>query len=124
MLSLSDYLGVYQYDYGLAEEKPEVGWVTGLAWISVGELLEIEAVTMPGKGEFVYTGSLSDVMKESIRALMSVVRARGELIGVDYDTFKTTDVHVHIPEGATPKDGPHCLDDGIGVGDDGYATSP
>ena len=61
---------------------------------------------MPGKGEFVYTGSLGDVMKESIRAAMSVVRARGELIGVDYDTFKTTDVHVHIPEGATPKDGP------------------
>ncbi|PNK61190.1 endopeptidase La [Psychrobacter sp. FDAARGOS_221] len=105
--NISDYLGVHQYDYGLAEEEPEIGRVTGLAWTSVGgELLTIEAITMLGKGELVYTGSLGDVMKESIRAAMSVVRARGELLGVDYDTFKSKDVHVHMPEGATPKDGP------------------
>lgn len=105
--NISDYLGVHQYDYGLAEKEPEVGRVTGLAWTSVGgELLTIEAITMPGKGEFVYTGSLGDVMKESIRAAMSVVRARGELLGIDYETFKSKDVHVHMPEGATPKDGP------------------
>ena len=105
--NISDYLGVHQYDYGLAEEAPEVGRVTGLAWTSVGgELLTIEAITMPGKGEFIYTGSLGDVMKESIRAAMSVVRARGELLGIDYETFKSKDVHVHMPEGATPKDGP------------------
>ncbi|WP_296404719.1 endopeptidase La [Psychrobacter sp.] len=105
--NISDYLGVHQYDYGLAEEAPEVGRVTGLAWTSVGgELLTIETITMPGKGEFVYTGSLGNVMKESIRAAMSVVRARGEMLGIDYDTFKSKDVHVHMPEGATPKDGP------------------
>ena len=105
--NINDYLGVHQYDHGLAEEEPEVGRVTGLAWTSVGgELLTIEAITMPGKGEFVYTGSLGDVMKESIRAAMSVVRARGELLGIDYETFKSKDVHVHMPEGATPKDGP------------------
>lgn len=105
--NIVDYLGVHQYDFGLAEEQPEVGRVTGLAWTSVGgELLTIEAITMAGKGEFVYTGSLGDVMKESIRAAMSVVRARGETLGIDYDTFKSKDVHVHMPEGATPKDGP------------------
>ena len=105
--NISDYLGVHQYDFGLAEEAPEVGRVTGLAWTSVGgELLTIETITMPGKGDFVYTGSLGDVMKESIRAAMSVVRARGEMIGIDYETFKSKDVHVHMPEGATPKDGP------------------
>lgn len=81
--------------------------MTGLAWTQVGgELLTIEAVTMQGKGELAFTGSLGDVMKESIRAAMSVVRARGELLGVDYETFKNTDLHVHMPEGATPKDGP------------------
>lgn len=105
--NIADYLGVHKYDYGLAEEKPEVGRVTGLAWTSVGgELLTIETITMPGKGDFVYTGSLGDVMKESIRAAMSVVRSRGELLGIDYNKVKSTDVHVHMPEGATPKDGP------------------
>lgn len=105
--NIDDYLGVHQYDFGLAEEEPEVGRVTGLAWTSVGgELLTIEAITMPGKGEFVYTGSLGDVMKESIRAAMSVVRARGETLGIDYESIKSKDVHVHMPEGATPKDGP------------------
>ena len=105
--NIGDYLGVYQYDFGLAEEEPEVGRVTGLAWTQVGgELLTIEAVAMKGKGELTFTGSLGDVMKESIRAAMSVVRARGDSLGIDYETFKTTDIHVHMPEGATPKDGP------------------
>lgn len=105
--NIDDYLGVHQYDYGLAEEEPEIGRVTGLAWTQVGgELLTIEAVAMKGKGELSFTGSLGDVMKESIRAAMSVVRARGDSLGIDYETFKTTDVHVHMPEGATPKDGP------------------
>lgn len=105
--NIQDYLGIHKFDYGLAEEKPEVGRITGLAWTSVGgELLTIEAITMAGKGEFVYTGSLGDVMKESIRAAMSLVRLRGDTIGVAYDTFKNTDVHIHMPEGATPKDGP------------------
>ncbi len=105
--NIDDYLGVHQYDYGLAEEEPEIGRVTGLAWTQVGgELLTIEAVAMKGKGELSFTGSLGDVMKESIRAAMSVVRARGDSLGMDYETFKTTDVHVHMPEGATPKDGP------------------
>ena len=105
--NISDYLGVKPFDYGLAEKDPEVGRITGLAWTSVGgELLTIESATMQGKGELVYTGSLGDVMKESIRAAMSVVRAGGERFGIAYDKFKNTDLHIHIPEGATPKDGP------------------
>ncbi|MDO5769779.1 MAG: endopeptidase La [Psychrobacter sp.] len=105
--NINDYLGVHQFDFGLAEQEPEIGRITGLAWTQVGgELLTIEAVTMKGKGELAFTGSLGDVMKESIRAAMSVVRARGDSLGIDYETFKTTDVHVHMPEGATPKDGP------------------
>lgn len=105
--NIADYLGVYQFDYGLAEQAPEVGRVTGLAWTQVGgELLTIEAVAMQGKGELNFTGSLGDVMKESIRAAMTVVRARGDSLGISYDKFKATDIHVHMPEGATPKDGP------------------
>ena len=105
--NISDFLGVKPFDYGLAEQEPEVGRVTGLAWTSVGgELLTIESATMQGKGELVFTGSLGDVMKESIRAAMSVVRAGGERFGIDYEKFKNTDLHIHIPEGATPKDGP------------------
>lgn len=105
--NIADYLGVYQFDYGLAEQAPEVGRVTGLAWTQVGgELLTIEAVAMQGKGELSFTGSLGDVMKESIRAAMTVVRARADSLGVSYDKLKSTDIHVHMPEGATPKDGP------------------
>lgn len=105
--NINEYLGVHKFDYGLAEQDAEIGRVTGLAWTQVGgELLTIEAITMSGKGELTFTGSLGDVMKESIRAAMSVVRSRGELLGVSYDTFKNTDIHVHMPEGATPKDGP------------------
>ena len=105
--NISDYLGVKPYDYGLAEKDPEIGRITGLAWTSVGgELLTIESATMQGKGELVFTGSLGDVMKESIRAAMSVVRANGERFGITYEKFKNTDLHIHMPEGATPKDGP------------------
>lgn len=105
--NIADYLGVYQFDYGLAEQEPEVGRVTGLAWTQVGgELLTIEAVAVQGKGELSFTGSLGDVMKESIRAAMTVVRARADSLGVSYDKLKGTDIHVHMPEGATPKDGP------------------
>lgn len=105
--NISDYLGVKPYDYGLAEKDPEIGRITGLAWTSVGgELLTIESATMQGKGELVFTGSLGDVMKESIRAAMSVVRANGERLAITYEKFKNTDLHIHMPEGATPKDGP------------------
>ena len=105
--ALGELLGVKPFDYGLAEQEAEIGRVTGLAWTSVGgELLTIETATMAGKGELVFTGSLGDVMKESIRAAMSVMRANGERFGISYDTIKQTDVHVHMPEGATPKDGP------------------
>lgn len=105
--NIQDYLGVAQYDFGLAEQEPEIGRITGLAWTQVGgELLTIEAVAMQGKGELSFTGSLGDVMKESIKASMTVVRSRGDNLGILYDTFKNTDIHVHMPEGATPKDGP------------------
>lgn len=105
--NISDYLGVKPFDFGLAEKEPEVGRITGLAWTSVGgELLTIETATMQGKGELVFTGSLGDVMKESIRASMSVVRAGSERFGISYDKIKDTDIHIHMPEGATPKDGP------------------
>ncbi|MDO4896114.1 MAG: endopeptidase La [Moraxella sp.] len=105
--NIADYLGVKPFDFGLAEKEPEIGRITGLAWTSVGgELLTIETTTMQGKGELIFTGSLGDVMKESIRTAMSVVRAGGERFGVSYDKFKDTDIHVHMPEGATPKDGP------------------
>lgn len=105
--NINDFLGVKAFDYGLAEEEAEIGRITGLAWTSVGgELLTIETATMTGKGELVFTGSLGDVMKESIRASMSVVRANGDKFGIHYDKIKGVDIHVHMPEGATPKDGP------------------
>lgn len=104
---LVDYLGVHPFDYGLAEQEAEIGRVTGLAWTSVGgELLTIEAAAMKGKGNTTFTGSLGDVMQESIKAAMTVMRTRGDSLGISYEQFKETDIHVHMPEGATPKDGP------------------
>ncbi|AOX99776.1 endopeptidase La [Jeongeupia sp. USM3] len=105
--TLEKYLGVQRYEYGVAEQQNQVGQVTGLAWTEVGgELLTIEAVTMPGKGNITRTGTLGDVMKESIEAARSVVRSRAERLGIAGDAFEKKDIHVHLPEGATPKDGP------------------
>ena len=105
--NLDHYLGVRRYTYGLAEKNNQVGQVTGLAWTEVGgELLTIEAVVMAGKGNIQRTGSLGDVMKESVEAARSVVRARAARIGIKDDAFEKFDIHVHVPEGATPKDGP------------------
>ena len=104
---LEAYLGVARYRFGLAESENRVGQVTGLAWTSVGgELLTIEATSMSGKGKLVRTGKLGDVMKESIEAAMSVVRSRSQSLGIAADYFETHDIHLHAPEGATPKDGP------------------
>jgi ATP-dependent Lon protease len=105
--NLDHYLGVRRYTYGLAEQNNQIGQVTGLAWTEVGgELLTIEAVVMPGKGNILRTGSLGDVMKESVEAARSVVRARASRLGIKDDAFEKSDIHVHVPEGATPKDGP------------------
>jgi len=104
---LEHYLGVRKFTFGLAEEKDQVGQVTGLAWTSVGgELLTIEAVSVPGKGKQIRTGSLGDVMQESIQAAFTVVRSRSAALGVAPDFHENLDVHIHVPEGATPKDGP------------------
>lgn len=111
--NIEKYLGVKKYRFGLAEKKPQVGYVTGLAWTEVGgELLTIEAQIMPGKGKSLYTGRLGDVMQESIHAAMTVLRARSEVLGLPEDFFHQRDFHVHVPEGATPKDGPSA---GIGM---------
>jgi len=105
--SLDKYLGVPRYRYGRAEEIDQVGQVTGLAWTEVGgELLRIESALVPGKGKFTYTGQLGDVMQESIQAAMTVVRSRAEALGINPDFHQKYDVHIHVPEGATPKDGP------------------
>jgi ATP-dependent Lon protease len=105
--NLDKYLGVRKYTYGIAEKENQIGQVTGLAWTEVGgELLTIEAVKLPGKGNTVTTGKLGDVMNESIKAAISVVRARAKRLGVQEDFWQTLDLHVHLPEGATPKDGP------------------
>lgn len=110
---LESYLGVKKYRFGLAEEKDQVGQVTGLAWTEVGgELLTIESQVLPGKGKSLHTGHLGDVMQESIQAAMTVVRSRSEIFGIEEDYFQTHDFHVHVPEGATPKDGPSA---GIGM---------
>jgi len=111
--NLDTYLGVKRFSYGLAEEKDQVGQVTGLAWTEVGgELLTIETAVIPGKGKHSATGKLGDVMKESIEAAMTVVRSRSELLGIDNELFQKNDIHIHVPEGATPKDGPSA---GIGM---------
>jgi len=111
--NLDKFLGVRRFTYGIAEKKNQIGQVTGLAWTEVGgELLTIEAVTMPGKGKTITTGKLGEVMQESIQAALSVVRNRSSRLGVPEDFYQKNDIHVHLPEGATPKDGPSA---GIGI---------
>jgi ATP-dependent Lon protease len=105
--NLSDYLGVRRYNFGMAEKENQIGQVTGLAWTEVGgDLLTIEVADMPGKGVIQRTGSIGDVMKESVEAARSVVRARAARLGITDSIFEKRDIHVHFPEGATPKDGP------------------
>jgi ATP-dependent Lon protease len=111
--NLDKYLGVRKFSFGMAEKKNQVGQVTGLAWTEVGgELLTIETVTMPGKGKTITTGKLGEVMQESIQAALSVVRNRSRKLGVVEDFYQKNDMHIHLPEGATPKDGPSA---GIGI---------
>jgi ATP-dependent Lon protease len=111
--NLEKYLGVRRYVYGMAEEKNQVGQVTGLAWTEVGgELLRIEAAVLPGKGKTITTGKLGEVMQESIQAALSVVRSRSAILGIPDDFYLKNDIHIHLPEGATPKDGPSA---GIGI---------
>jgi ATP-dependent Lon protease len=111
--SLDKYLGVRRFRYGKAEENDQVGQVTGLAWTEVGgELLTIEAAVVPGKGKLTHTGQLGEVMTESIQAAMTVVRSRASVLGIDKDFHQKLDVHIHVPEGATPKDGPSA---GVGM---------
>jgi len=111
--NLGDFLGVRKFRYGIGEEEDQIGAVTGLAWTEVGgELLTIEAVTVPGKGQIKTTGKLGEVMQESIQAAMSFVKARAPAYGVKPSIFGRKDIHVHLPEGAVPKDGPSA---GIGM---------
>jgi ATP-dependent Lon protease len=111
--SLQKYLGVRRYRYGRAEEIDQVGQVTGLAWTEVGgELLTIEATVVPGKGKLIHTGHLGDVMQESIQAATTVIRSRAEVLGISQDFYQNFDLHFHLPEGATPKDGPSA---GVGM---------
>lgn len=105
--NISKHLGVYKFRYGTAEDRDEIGLTTGLAWTEAGgELLAVEAVLMPGKGNLVLTGKLGDVMQESAQAALSYVRSRAELLRLDRDFFQNVDIHIHVPEGAIPKDGP------------------
>ncbi len=111
--NLDKYLGVRRYTYGMAEKNNQVGQVCGLAWTEVGgELLTIEAVVMPGKGKMTTTGKLGEVMQESVQAALSVVRSRSRRLGIHSDFYQKNDIHIHLPEGATPKDGPSA---GVGI---------
>src|SRR5918993_220264 len=111
--NLEKYLGVRRYTFGMAEKKNQIGQVNGLAWTEVGgELLTIEAATMTGKGKMTTTGKLGEVMQESVQAALSVVRARSRRLGIQDDFYQKNDIHIHLPEGATPKDGPSA---GIGI---------
>ena len=111
--NLEKYLGVRRYRYGLVEQHDQVGQVSGLAWTEVGgDLLTIEAAVVPGKGKTSYTGHLGEVMQESIQAALTVVRSRAEVLGIPIHFYEKKDIHVHVPEGATPKDGPSA---GIGM---------
>ncbi|MGJ9416383.1 endopeptidase La [Massilia sp. CMS3.1] len=111
--NLDKFLGVRRYDFGVAEKENQVGQVVGLAWTEVGgDLLTIEAVNVPGKGAIIRTGTLGDVMKESIEAARTVVRSRAQRFGIKSEAFEKNDIHIHVPEGATPKDGPSA---GIGM---------
>ena len=111
--NLETYLGVKRFDFGLAAKENQIGQVTGVAWTQVGgDLLTIESVAMPGKGKTITTGKLGDVMQESIQAAMSVVRSRAKRLGIPEDFYEKNDIHIHFPEGATPKDGPSA---GIGI---------
>jgi ATP-dependent Lon protease len=105
--NLNDFLGVRKYDFGRAEKKNQVGQVVGLAWTEVGgDLLTIESAVMPGKGNIIRTGSLGDVMKESVEAARTVIRSRAARLGIKDELFEKRDIHIHVPDGATPKDGP------------------
>jgi ATP-dependent Lon protease len=111
--NLHEFLGVQRFDYGKADDENRIGLVTGLAWTQVGgELLTIETASVPGKGKLTYTGCLGDVMKESIQAAMTVVRSRQKVLRINEDFHEKRDIHVHVPEGATPKDGPSA---GVGM---------
>ncbi|HMC13554.1 MAG TPA: S16 family serine protease, partial [Gallionellaceae bacterium] len=111
--NLDKYLGVRRYSYGIAENNNQVGQVTGLAWTEVGgELLTIETAVLPGKGKTTTTGKLGEVMQESIQAALSVVRSRARSLGIADNFYEKSDLHIHLPEGATPKDGPSA---GIGI---------
>jgi ATP-dependent Lon protease len=105
--NLNDFLGVRKFSYGRAEQQNQVGQVVGLAWTEVGgDLLTIEVATMPGKGNVQRTGQLGEVMKESVEAARTVVRSRARMLGISDEAFEKKDVHIHVPDGATPKDGP------------------